>query len=83
MQDDAGEDGQQVGEAGRDISSTPSGVVEILEGQDQERCGALIGSDQERGGALMPLEVVYYRWENEKKHSRLAVRRRTTKTRIT
>jgi hypothetical protein len=36
MQDDGGEDGQQVGEAGRDISSTPSCDVEMLEEQDQE-----------------------------------------------
>jgi hypothetical protein len=36
MEDDGGEDGQQVREVGRDISSTPSGDVEILEGQDQE-----------------------------------------------
>ena len=36
MQEDGGADGQQVGEAGTDISSTPSGDVEILEGQDQE-----------------------------------------------
>ena len=36
MQDDGGEDGQQVGESGRDIYSTPSDDVEILEGQDQE-----------------------------------------------
>jgi hypothetical protein len=35
MQGDGGEDGQQVGEAGRDISSTPSGDVEMLEEQDQ------------------------------------------------
>jgi hypothetical protein len=36
MQDDGGEGGQEVGEAGRDISSTPSDDVEMLEGQDQE-----------------------------------------------
>jgi hypothetical protein len=36
MQDDGGEDGQHVGEAGRDISSTPSDDVEMVEGQDQE-----------------------------------------------
>jgi hypothetical protein len=33
MQGDGGEDGQQVGETVRDISSTPSGDVEILEEQ--------------------------------------------------
>jgi hypothetical protein len=32
MQDDGGEDGQQVGKIGIDISSTPSGHVEMLEG---------------------------------------------------
>ncbi len=37
IQDDGGEDGQQVGEVGRDISSTPSGDVEMIEGQDQEK----------------------------------------------
>ena len=36
MLDDGGADGPQVGSAGRDISSTPSDDVEILEGQDQE-----------------------------------------------
>ena len=36
MQDDGGADGPQVGVAGTDISSTPSGDVEMLEGQDQE-----------------------------------------------
>jgi hypothetical protein len=36
MQDDGGEDGPQVGAVGRDISSTPSGDVKMLEGQDQE-----------------------------------------------
>ncbi len=36
IQDDGGEDGPQVGAAGRDISSTPSGDVKMLEGQDQE-----------------------------------------------
>ena len=34
--DDGGTGGSQVGETGTDISSTPSGVVENLEGQDQE-----------------------------------------------
>ncbi len=33
MQDDGGEDGQQVGKIGIDISSTPSGHVEMLEGE--------------------------------------------------
>ena len=36
MQDDGGAGGSQVGAAGTDISWTPSGDVEMLEGQDQE-----------------------------------------------
>ncbi len=45
MQDDGGEDGQQVGEVGRDISSTPSGDVEMIEGQDQEKKIVLRGEN--------------------------------------
>ena len=36
MEDDGGSGGSQVGSAGTDISWTPSGDVEMLEGQDQE-----------------------------------------------
>ena len=36
MEEDGGADGQQAGEAGTDISSTPSGDVKMFEGQDQE-----------------------------------------------
>jgi hypothetical protein len=36
MEEDGGADGQQAGEAGTDISSTPSGDVDMFEGQDQE-----------------------------------------------
>jgi hypothetical protein len=49
MQGDGGEDGQQVGEAGRDISSTPSGDVEILEEQDQE---LVVGTGTHLGGVV-------------------------------
>ena len=49
MQDDGGEDGQQVGEAGRDISSTPSGDVEMLEGQHQE---LVVGTGTHLGGVV-------------------------------
>jgi hypothetical protein len=36
MEDDGEGDGPQVGVAGTDISSTSSGDVQMLEGQDQE-----------------------------------------------
>ena len=36
MQDGGGADGRQSGEVGEEISSTPSGDVEMVEGQDQE-----------------------------------------------
>ncbi len=49
MQGDGGEDGQQVGEAGRDISSTPSGDVEMLEEQDQE---LVVGTGTHLGGVV-------------------------------
>ncbi len=49
MQDDGGEAGPQVGAAGRDISSTPSGDVEMLEGQDQE---LVVGSEIHLGGVV-------------------------------
>jgi hypothetical protein len=49
MQDDGGEDGPQVGSSGRDISSTPSGDVEILEGQDQE---LVVGTGTHLGGVV-------------------------------
>jgi hypothetical protein len=49
MQRDGGEDGQQVGEAGRDISSTPSGDVEMLEEQDQE---LVVGTGTHLGGVV-------------------------------
>jgi hypothetical protein len=49
MQDDGGEDGQEVGEAGRDISSTPSDDVEMLEGQDQE---LVVGTGTHLGGVV-------------------------------
>ena len=50
MQRDGGEDGQQVGEAGRDISSTPSADVEMLEGQDQE---LVAGTGTHLGGVVV------------------------------
>ena len=49
MQGDGGEDGQQVGEAGRDISSTPSYDVEMLEEQDQE---LVVGTGTHLGGVV-------------------------------
>jgi len=49
MQEDGGADGPQVGVAGTDISSTPSGDVEMLEGQDQE---LVAGSGTHLGGVV-------------------------------
>ena len=54
MQDDGGEDGQHVGEAGRDISSTPSGDVEMVEGQDQE---LVVGTGTHLDGVKWTLSV--------------------------
>jgi hypothetical protein len=45
IQDDGGQDVQQVGEVGRDISSTPSGDVEMIEGQDQGKKIVLRGEN--------------------------------------
>ncbi len=56
MQDDGGEDGQQVGEAGRDISSTPSGDVEMFEGQDQE---LVVGTGTHLDGVKWTLSVCH------------------------
>ena len=49
MQEDGGADGQQVGEAGTDMSSTPSGDVEMFEGQDQE---LVAGTGTHLGGVV-------------------------------
>jgi hypothetical protein len=54
MQGDGGEDGQQVGEAGRDISSTPSDDVEMLEEQDQE---LVVGTGTHLGGVVEKVRV--------------------------
>ena len=49
MQDDGGAGASQVGAAGTDISWTPSGDVEMLEGQDQE---LVAGTGTHLGGVV-------------------------------
>ena len=49
MQEDGGADGQHAGEAGTGISSTPSGDVEMFEGQDQE---LVAGTGTHLGGVV-------------------------------
>ena len=49
MHDDGGTGGSQVGTSGTDISWTPSGDVEMLEGQDQE---LVVGTGTHLGGVV-------------------------------